>query len=124
MKLRIRGNSVRLRVSKSELAQLAESGYTEDAVSFAPGSQLRYRLDVAPEGSVGAAFEPSLLRVVVPRRDVSAWLDPAAVSIRAEQAIGDGNVLKILVEKDFECLAPREDEDGTDLFDNPRRPGS
>ena len=34
MKLRIRGNSLRLRVSKTELARIAESGKAEDTARF------------------------------------------------------------------------------------------
>jgi hypothetical protein len=119
MKLRIRGNSVRIRVSKSELAQIEESGSTEDIVRFSPRSALRYRVEVKPGGRVEAQFDGSQLRIVVPKKDIVRWLAPAEVSIEAEQESGDGVVLKILVEKDFACLAPQDGEDDSDLFDNP-----
>ncbi|GIT14245.1 MAG: hypothetical protein CM1200mP36_00010 [Gammaproteobacteria bacterium] len=42
--------------------------------------------------------------------------------IVGEQSLDDGGRLKILVEKDFVCLAPREgEEDEADMFPNPRR---
>ena len=40
--------------------------------------------------------------------------------VRAEQDTGDGHTLVILVEKDFECIAPRLGEPETDGFPNPR----
>jgi hypothetical protein len=122
MKLRIRGNSVRIRVSKGELAAIAEAGAAEDAVRFSPDAELRYRVEVKPSGSVEAELRPPLLRVIVPQERVRTWLRPDEVSIEAEQAIGRGEVLKILLEKDYTCLAPRGDgEDDSDLFANPNK---
>ncbi len=33
--------------------------------------------------------------------------------------VDDGDSLKILVEKDFACLAPREGEDESDMYPHP-----
>jgi hypothetical protein len=121
MKLRIRGNSVRIRVSQSELEQLAESGSAEDAAQFAPGAVLRYRLESSPSGALRADFSDSVVRVTIPRTQIQAWLAPDEVSIHGEQPSGNGVALKILVEKDYVCLAPRPDEDDSDLFVNPQR---
>jgi len=124
MKLRIRGNSVRIRVSKSELAQIEESGAAQDSVRFSAHSALIYRVEVKPGGRIEAEFDGARLRIAVPRDDVARWLAPGEVSIEAEQQIGDGVVLKVLVEKDFACLAPRDSEDDSDLFDNPVQAGA
>lgn len=123
MKLRIRGNSVRLRVSKRELTALAEAGAAEDAIRFSPDTELRYRLEVKPGGAVEADLRPPVLRVAVPKERVDQWLRPDQVSIEATQAIGGGEMLRILVEKDYTCLAPRSDgeEDDSDLFANPSK---
>jgi hypothetical protein len=121
MKLRIRGNSVRFRVTKSELDAIAAAGSAEDSVHFAPGAGLRYRIEVKPAGDVAASLDGSTVKVALPRAAVERWLADDEVSIRAEQSLGEGQVLKILVEKDFVCLAPRSDEDDTDLFANPQK---
>ena len=118
MKLRIRGNSVRLRVSQTELAEIAEAGRAEDAVRLGPQARLVYRIEVAPQGPVHARFDGGTLTVIVPRAEVERWLDPAEVALTGSQRVGDGEHLSILVEKDFACLAPR-DEDQSDLFPNP-----
>ncbi len=124
MKLRIRGNSVRLRVTRSELAQLAEQGEVADAVDFGP-TRLEYRLvrdDYAERP--GASYAADVICVRVPAAQLMAWAgDDAQVSIDAEQALpgagtgGDG--LRILVEKDFACLQPRRGEDDSDMFAHP-----
>ena len=121
MKLRIRGNSIRIRVSKPELEQLAEAGSAEDKIQFAPANELRYRVDVKESGAVEAEFRGSLIRVVLPRQEVERWLAPEQVSIEGRQAVGDGTHLRILVEKDYTCLAPRGDEDDSELFANPEK---
>ncbi len=121
MKLRIRGNSIRIRVSKLELAQIAEAGSTEDEIRFAPAAALRYRVDVKESGPVEAKFQGSLISVIVPKSEVERWLAPEQVAIEGRQAIGDGTHLRILLEKDYTCLAPRGDEDDSELFANPQK---
>ncbi len=49
-----------------------------------------------------------------------AWATTNQVSIRGEQQLEDGSTLGILVEKDFQCLTEREDEDESDMFPNPQ----
>jgi hypothetical protein len=121
MKLRIRGNSVRIRVSQSELTQLGESGAAEDVVRFSPETELRYRVEVRAKGAVQAEFGDSVLRVLVPKKEVDRWLEPEQVAIEGSQAVGGGERLRILLEKDYTCLAPRGDEDDSDLFANPEK---
>jgi hypothetical protein len=121
MKLRIRGNTVRLRVSKAELANIAATGSAEDAVRFSRDAGLRYGIAVKPSGGVAAEFGGDVLRVLLPKRSVDLWLQPEEVSIEGQQAIGNGEVLRILVEKDYTCLAPRSGEDDSDLFANPQK---
>lgn len=121
MKLRIRGNSVRLRLSQTEVEQLAAEGIAEDRVRFSAEASLVYRVQVAPAGPVRAELGADGVTVTLPRATLERWLDPDEVSIRAEQPIDGGDALKILVEKDFACLVPREGEDQSDLFPNPAR---
>jgi hypothetical protein len=60
------------------------------------------------------------LVVKLPATEISAWAnDEAAVSLRGDVQLPDGNRLKLLVEKDFTCLSHRHDEDQSDLFPNP-----
>lgn len=119
MKLRIRGNSVRIRVMKSELDRIATSGHVEDAVHFGGESKLVYRLVADESEAVTAAFDGAELTVRLPAASVKAWAATDLVSISGEQALDGPETLRILVEKDFECLAPRPDEPPGDYFINP-----
>jgi hypothetical protein len=51
--------------------------------------------------------------------DIKQWAESEKVSISSEQNLDDGEQLRILVEKDFACLAPRDGEDESDMFPNP-----
>ena len=120
MKLRIRGNSLRLRVTQTEVTSFAESGAIHDSIEFGADSQLTYRLVVdrlikAPR----VDFSDGVISVRIPRQMADDWLVPTEVSLRGEQPLGAGAQLAILVEKDFACLAPREGEDDTDAFPHP-----
>lgn len=101
------------------MSAIADGGLAQDSVEFAPGVRLTYRVQVVPDGVVGASYEGHCVNVVLPQPVVDQWRQPEEVSIEAEQPLADGQSLRILVEKDFECLAPREGEDQGGLFPNP-----
>ena len=121
MKLRILGNSIRLRVGKGELAELADTGAVADSIQFGPGQTLVYRIVADRSGKSSARFSEGVVTVTVPGSAVQGLATTDQVSIRGEQALADGGSLAILVEKDFECLVPRTGEDPRDLYDNPAK---
>ena len=58
MKLRIQGNSLRLRLTRNEVAQLHDGGRVESSIEFGPGRTLTYALESAPHAaSVIASFD-------------------------------------------------------------------
>lgn len=100
MKLRIRGNSIRLQLSKTELAKLAEKGKVEDTVRFSSEQSLRYGIEVRPTGAVTAAYGDGALIVTLPKARLDLWLRPGEVSVEGSQPIGGGKVLQIVLETD------------------------
>jgi hypothetical protein len=69
-----------------------------------------------------ASYASDRLVVKLPARDISAWAkDDTAVSLHGELELAVGGPLKLLVEKDFRCVSPRDDEDQSNLFQNPER---
>ena len=112
---------MRVRLSQTELERLSSTGFTEDRVRFSPGAELLYRVCVEPEGPVRAEYDRDRVSVLLPQAAFERWLEPEEVSIRGEQPVGGAETLKILVEKDFACLAPRAEEDDSDLFPNPTK---
>lgn len=122
MKLRIRGNSVRLRLGQSEVRRLAEHGTIEETTQFdlAGHQRLTYALQAAPDSvGVSASFAAGKLLVRLPGEVVRRWASSDEVTIDVSQSIGAGNSLIILVEKDFECLHGPTDEPQDDAFPQP-----
>ncbi len=119
MKLRIRGNSIRLRLTRGEVAAIAASGRVEDAIAFGPGERLVYALACGEVDALRARLGGGVVEVTAPAAVAREWASSDRVGLEGEQPIGGGDVLTIIVEKDFACLKPRADEDDADAFPNP-----
>jgi hypothetical protein len=117
MKLRIHGNSVRLRLSQSEVAVFAENGDVESYIEFSKGNRLTYALSADEKISEPEArFENGRLTVFVSKAQADEWVNSDNVGItngRSSQGP------QIIVEKDFTCLHKRAGEDDADTFPNP-----
>lgn len=116
MKLRIKGNSIRLRLTRGEVEQFGKAGLVEETVEFGPGAPgFVYALQAVPNGpKASAKFRENRLAVLVSRKEADQWVNSDAVGIES-----DDGVPRILIEKDFACLAPRPGEDESDAFANP-----
>jgi hypothetical protein len=121
VKLRIRDNSVRLRLSQGEVAVLSRDGFVSARTDFPDGRSFGYAVECSPASVAPAAvFSGNVLTVRLPESAVLPWASSEQVSIAGEQRLDGGGVLSLLVEKDFACLEPREGEDDTDLYPHPQ----
>jgi len=115
MKLRIQGNSLRLRVTQREVAELRDRGRVGSQVEFSPGQALIYLLEGSRHAkSVTAAFDGQAIRVTVPTHVMKEWADGDQVSIETPSQAG----LHLLIEKDFQCLHARG-EHNRDAYAHP-----
>ncbi len=120
MKLRIRDNSLRFRLTRSEVETLRDDGLINATLNFPGGAMIHYIV----QGSASvveptADFADNNIRIRIPEPAVRAWADSEQVSITAEESLDGGASLALLLEKDFACLAPREGEDESDMFPHP-----
>jgi hypothetical protein len=123
MKLRIRGDSVRLRLTRGEVARLGAGGRVEEATRFGPGPEdrLAYSLETSEEaGGIRAAYSAGLVRLVLPGSLAREWAGSEQVSLEAEQPLGGGESLRVLVEKDFACLTKRGGAEDADTYPHPQ----
>lgn len=120
MKLRIRDNSLRLRLTRTEVDTLRDEGVVQSRTAFPGGRELCYEVESSPASvSPGAFLSNTTVTVRLPESAVRAWANSEQVSIEGELQHTNGEQLGILVEKDFACLAPREGEDESDMFPHP-----
>lgn len=121
MKLRIRDNSVRMRLERAEVDCLQKDGLVSARTRFPGGRSFFYQVESSPASvKPEAFFSESTLTIRLPETDVLGWSSTSQVSIAGDQQLDDGETLAILVEKDFACLAPREGEDESDMYPHPR----
>ena len=120
VKLRIRDNSVRLRLTRREVDALRDCGEVFASTSFPGSRELLYRVESSPASVRAAAlFSDNTLTIRLPEADVVTWATTDQVSMQDEQTLDDGECLQILVEKDFVCLTSREGEDESDMYPHP-----
>lgn len=121
MKIRIKGDTLRLRLSQTEVRQLADNYRLSESISFGADQRLIYSLSRSNESdSLQASFRSGEIAVVLPDDLALAWANSEEVSLEGRQPIIADRQLHILVEKDFQCLADRPGEDEEDLFPHPR----
>ncbi len=121
MKLRIRGDSLRLRLKRGEVDQIAAGSSIVEETHF-PDSVLTYRLDVSENRDTSASFDRGSLIISLPKSRVSDWAGTDEVSLYAEQKLSGIGSLSLLIEKDFSCLEPghhRDCEEDEDTFPHP-----
>lgn len=109
---------MRLRLSQAEIARLRETGEVGDRIRFGDRS-LDYVLVSADIEAPRARFDGDRIEVAIPHAIARSWAESEQVSIEAEHALASGEALRLLIEKDFKCLAPRPGEDDSDAFPNP-----
>lgn len=113
---------MRLRLGQAEVARVGEGGRVEEAVVFgaAPEARLVYAIEAsATTPTIAASYAANVVTVSLPLALARSWAAGDEVGLEAQQAIGGGGVLSILVEKDFACLKPRTGEDDADAFPHP-----
>jgi hypothetical protein len=120
LKLRIKGDSLRLRLTQGEVRSLEEQGSVADAICFGPDSKLEYR--VRRDGTVDGLtvkYQANIIEVCVPEAMALKWCRSDLVTLECTRPTATGE-LRILVEKDFTCLVPRSGEDESDHFPHPK----
>jgi Family of unknown function (DUF7009) len=120
--LRLKGNSIRVRLDRWDIAGLLDIGWIEDAVRFGPGLAFSYAVQVgaAPSNRPIASYANGRLSIRIDGGDIEAWLTGDRVGFDHQQAV-DGGVVRVLLEKDFACIdrpAGEGDEDAY-AFPNP-----
>jgi hypothetical protein len=118
MKLRINSNSIRMRLSQGEVEELVESRVVYELLNFG-NTNLTYQLILSDVKVASAAYENDCISISIPKFEGNKWASSDQVSIEETISLEKGDVLSILIEKDFKCLTTRPNEDESDLFENP-----
>ena len=121
MKLRIQGNSLRLRLSPSEMTRLLDAGRIEETIHFAHGgdARLTYALEhAAADRDIDLRYRTGEIAIVLSTARTRQWAESDEAGIAGSIEVG-GGPLHLLVEKDFACL-DRNGSGNEDAFPNPK----
>lgn len=119
MKIRIKGNSVRYRLTKSEVETFAKKGSLVETTHFRTKA-FTYAL-VAKEGisELEADFVEDAITLFFPKSELKGWPNSSQIGFQNSADWNDSKALSLLVEKDFTCL-DNTIEDQSDNYPNPK----
>lgn len=121
MKIRIKGNSIRYRLTKTEIANFGKNGYLEERTEFLNGPVFYYCLEKRPGiDNLQASFLDNRITVFVPENLTEEWTTTEVVGFTNSVPLGEGKELFLLIEKDFVCL-DHTFEDQSDNYENPTK---
>ena len=120
MKLRIKGNSIRIRLSKTEVDELVSGSSLSDSTSFGDIS-LNYKVQPVSSGEeLTSSYLEQVINLYVPEALLAGWTVNSVVGFESLMPLGSSEHLHLLLEKDFKCL-DKTMEDQSDFFDNPAK---
>lgn len=124
MKLRIQGNSLRLRLQQREVAELHECGRLSESLVLGtePEETFTYRLECHPGATVQILREPTGLVVRLPAVWAGELAQTDKVGVDVEVPVAPGAMVRVKIEKDYACLTERPGEDERDAFPHPEGP--
>ena len=118
MKIRIKGNSIRFRLSKSEVDYFEKEKFLEEKTEFGKNS-FAYALKVKENGEeLSAEFSDGTITMFIPQQLAKEWTTSEKTGYEGEMEIGGGKKLFLLLEKDYKCL-DQVAEDQSDNYENP-----
>ncbi len=116
MKLRIKGNTIRLRLTQTEVDNLA-NGVVEDKTQFPTGNSLVYRIKSGVAFNVD--FKEGVISISVAANEIKSWASSDKIELANSVELENKERLEISIEKDFKCLTDRPKEDESDMYPNP-----
>ena len=112
MKIRIKGNSVRFRLTKSDIAALANGSAIKEQTEFL-SKTVCYQIHPSDNETISADFDGDNLVLQMPKVMINELKNTDKVGFS-----GISGAVSLLIEKDFTCLDNVE-EDQSDNFPNP-----
>lgn len=120
MKIRIKDSSIRLRLSKADIITLSEEGCVLAECQITPRNTLKYMISIAEGEVIEVKMKYHTIDIKVPYDQLQNFYQEDQIGFNHTLENGLEAGLHILVEKDFQCLVPRANEDESNLYANPQ----
>ena len=119
MKIRIKDNSIRLRLTKTDVSDLGKKGIVRCQTVLSPSQIFKYCLKTdSTIPQMHAEFLQNEITVILDQKSADTLTKTDEITVKGFQENGEKEQLFILVEKDLKCLDPTH-EDQSDMYDNP-----
>ncbi|HEY8782341.1 MAG TPA: hypothetical protein VIM16_12025 [Mucilaginibacter sp.] len=112
MKIRIKNNSLRFRLTRSDVKQLAVTGHLDEKVIFGKQS-LIYAIKLTDDVHLSSAYKNDTVTLFMPKSMISELISSDRIGFE-----NNNEALHLSVEKDFTCL-DNVAEDQSDNYPNP-----
>lgn len=112
MKIRLFGDSIRLRLTQAEVEILSKGGALEAVVPFS-GEALACSVQPS-DGPLDAHHSTGRITVLLPAGATAAWAASTDVGMYATTG-----ALRIAVEKDYNCIHKPDSPDNAGTYPNP-----
>jgi hypothetical protein len=113
MKIRIKGNSLRYRLTQSDVTRLNQEGFLQEQAEFA-GKALTYGVEVIINDQLAVNYIGDRILLSMPKTMIEELATTSRIGFT-----GKTGPIGILIEKDFTCLDNNIEEDQSDNFPNP-----
>lgn len=116
----MRGNTLRLRLTRGEVDQIGRGEAVVETTEFPGHVTLQYLLvpgDARDAELIGSATGQTI-RIEIPAQAAGSWATSDEVGFAGTEPFEVGP-LAVLIEKDFTCITPREGEEELDTYPNP-----
>lgn len=118
MKIRIRGNSVRYRLDKLEVARFAETGELVETTQLVGGVFTYILRRSSQVETLSAQWQDNSIVFLMPEDIAKEWVETEEVGFQHKLPLENGESLFLLIEKDFVCI-DNTFEDQSNNYPNP-----
>ncbi|WP_339842095.1 hypothetical protein [uncultured Maribacter sp.] len=119
MKIRIKGDSIRFRLTQTEVKALSKNGKIYDSTNFA-NQKFNYGVVLNKTiNHLGIRFENNTIILEMPELNGKSWYKNDIITFDHTFKTSNENELFLLLEKDFTCL-DNTSEDQSDNYPNPK----
>ncbi|QWX83545.1 hypothetical protein H0I23_13960 [Cellulophaga sp. HaHaR_3_176] len=119
MKIRIKGNTIRYRLTKSEVETFCETGIFSEQTEFG-STFFTYELKAKKDlKNLEADYVNNTVTIYFPEENTKNWATNSVVGFNNLHTTKTGSELSILIEKDFVCMDETV-EDQSDNYPNPK----
>lgn len=119
MKIRILGDTLRLRLKKSEIDEFAKNGKIKNSISFGNDNKLQYILQVSIDSEISASFINNEIIIAIPKDVAKKWIETDLITLK-----NNISTPNLIIEKDFKCTSKdclETENQKNDSYRNPNK---